>query len=140
MHMEGRNVSLSTPFAIASAMSSITSRAFAYVEEDREEVGEGSDRSREDLSVRGRTELPGHVVEGIRVANYGLSLGDSLSSIAMLALLLRGCDFDCEDLSLWTPLHYAIRFGKEKMVELLLAIGADPNKPNETGKRNLTYS
>ena len=49
------------------------------------------------------------------------------------ALLERGADVDAQDKQGWTPLHIAAFYGAERIVDRLLADGADPLKVTRGG-------
>ena len=45
----------------------------------------------------------------------------------MKILLEHGCDPDCQDDDLCTPLHYAAMYGFDKVVKVMLETGKKPN-------------
>eukprot|EP00961_Rhodomonas_salina_P068562 920237-Rhodomonas_salina.1 len=55
--------------------------------------------------------------------------------------LIQQCaEVDCRDENGWTPLRWAIQYGKGKVIDLLLKSGADPNARFDKNKTCLHYT
>jgi hypothetical protein len=59
---------------------------------------------------------------------------------AMKHLISQGSDFKGKDTRGWTPLNYAISYGRDPIVQLLLEKGAEADLKDEQGRTPLSYA